>query len=224
MRTLGVLFACLLASVVSAAETPLSGAVVWTVDATGYTYVELETPSGAIWAAGPRTELELGDVVRLVQASPMADFYSPTLDRRFALIYFATALVSENASASADPPATPHPPIAESPTVEPGSVEALPGGMTIGEILVRARESAGTEVAVRARVVKVTRHVLGKTWLHLRDGTRTPDGADDLTVSTTDDAALGDLVVARGRIMLDRDLGHGYRFPVLLEDALVARE
>jgi len=62
--------------------------------------------------------------------------------------------------------------------------------------------------------------VLGKNWLHLKDGSGKP-GSDDLTVTTTQHAAVGDVVTIKGVVHLDRDFGSGYSYAVLIEEALL---
>jgi hypothetical protein len=76
---------------------------------------------------------------------------------------------------------------------------------------------------VRGRVVKFTAEVMGKNWLHLQDGTGSA-GTNDLTVSTSGAAAVGNMVLVRGKLGTDKDLGFGYHYDVIIEDATVAVE
>ena len=64
------------------------GVVQERVNGGGYTYTRLATAGGEIWAAGPQSELAVGDVVSLAGATPMEDFPSKTLNRTFDLLYF----------------------------------------------------------------------------------------------------------------------------------------
>jgi hypothetical protein len=50
------------------------------------------------------------------------------------------------------------------------------------------------------------------------------DRNNDLTVTSKHTAAVGDTVVLTGTIILDKDFGAGYSFPVLLEDASITNE
>ena len=80
---------------------------------------------------------------------------------------------------------------------------------------------AGKPVKVRGKVVKVSTGIMGKNWLHLRDGTGEA-GSNDLTVTTAATAQVGDVVVVTGTVTVDKDFGSGYRYAVLIEDAQVA--
>lgn len=65
---------------------------------------------------------------------------------------------------------------------------------------------------------------MGKTWLHLQDGTGNPKkNTHDLVVTTQDAPAIGDVVVAKGGIRRDKDFGYGYRYDVIMEEATIQR-
>ncbi len=100
-----------------------------------------------------------------------------------------------------------------------------PEGKRIAELFASKSELGNKEVAVRGKVVKVLHGIMGKTWIHLRDGSGTREAKnDDLTVTTADDAAVGDVVLVRGRLSVDVDLGAGYVYPVIIEGAKVVKE
>jgi hypothetical protein len=66
--------------------------------------------------------------------------------------------------------------------------------------------------------------VMGKTWIHLRDGSGSAAAKDnDLTVTTRSAVTVGDVVTVTGTVRADRDFGAGYRYPVIVEDATVTR-
>ncbi|MGZ6126447.1 MAG: nucleotide-binding protein [Myxococcales bacterium] len=96
-------------------------------------------------------------------------------------------------------------------------------GHTVEEIWSKRATLKGQKVAVRGKVVKATNGVMGKNWLHLRDGTG--EGASaDLTVASDDTAALGDTVLVTGVVHTDKDLGAGYHYDVIVEDARIKAE
>jgi hypothetical protein len=99
-----------------------------------------------------------------------------------------------------------------------------PDGRNVAELFARKAELRGRQVAVRGKVVKVLHGIMGKTWIHLRDGSGTrANKDDDLTITTADDAAVGEVVLVRGELSVDVDLGAGYVYPVLIEGAKVSR-
>ena len=94
------------------------------------------------------------------------------------------------------------------------------GGKTVAEVWAEKDALAGKAVVVRAKVVKVVSNILGKNFVHLRDGTGA-EGANDLTVTTKDNVKVQDIVTASGTLIKDKDFGAGYKYDVILEDATV---
>jgi len=99
-----------------------------------------------------------------------------------------------------------------------------PDARTVAEIVTKRVALKGKTVLVRGKVVKFTPEVLGKNWIHLRDGSGSAsDNTHDVLVTTKDQARIGDVVVAKGVVQTDRDLGSGYSYKVLVEDATLQK-
>jgi len=126
-------------------------------------------------------------------------------------------------SGAALPPGHPSP----APAADVGAIKVAkasgPQGRTIEDIYKARTQLKDKKVAVRGKVVKATLGVMGKNWLHLRDGTGA-GATGDLTIASADAASVGDTVVVTGTVHLDRDLGAGYHYDVLVEDAKIQKE
>ncbi|MGZ8425582.1 MAG: hypothetical protein ACXWYD_11580 [Candidatus Binatia bacterium] len=96
-------------------------------------------------------------------------------------------------------------------------------GKTVQEIYQEKAKLNGKRVTLRGKVVKYSAAIMGKNWLHLRDGTG-KDPTNDLTVTTQAKAKVGDTVLVEGTVALDKDLGAGYKYDVIIEDAKVKVE
>ena len=95
---------------------------------------------------------------------------------------------------------------------------------SVAEIHAQRAQLKEKKVAVRGKVVKFSAGIMGRNWVHLRDGTGSQDkGNNDVTVTTTDAAAVGDVVVARGVVRIDKDFGAGYVYPVIVEEAKLSK-
>jgi len=204
----------------------ITGTVVTTSSVASYTFVQIDTGDGVVWAAAPRTQVKEGDTVLLPDGSPMPEFYSPSLDRRFDIIYFASSMQVHPSGGTVSMGLDEHCPPGENlgAEVDVSGTERAPGGLTIGEILERAAGLAGDQVSLRGKVVKCSRGILGRTWIHVRDGTLGPGGAGDVTITTQGTAAVGDTILVRGTVVLDRNFGYGYRYDLLIEDASITIE
>ena len=137
----------------------------------------------------------------------------------------APAPSAPSGPSAAMPEGAPHPmPVAPAAQVDLSGIAKAEGGRTIAEVYADKAGLAGQSVAVRGRVVKSNPGVMGKNWLHIRDGSG-GEGTNDLTVTTTGTAPnVGDTVIVKGSVVLDRDLGMGYRYDVIIEDAEVTIE
>jgi hypothetical protein len=199
------------------------------MDSGGYTYIEFEENGKKLWAAAPPFKVKVGDTVELSGGMVMKNFTSPTLKRTFAEILFTGAVTVGGAPAAGTPTLPPgHVSItpkagAAAVIIPPGSIPRAKDGRTVEECYARKAELKGKTVVVRGRVVKFNPEILGANWLHIQDGSGSK-GTNDLTVTTTDKAAVGDVVLVMGTLVLDKDLGSGYAFPVLIEKALVKVE
>jgi hypothetical protein len=97
-----------------------------------------------------------------------------------------------------------------------------PDARTVAEVVNNRASLKDRRVIVRGQVVKVSLGILGKNWLHLQDGSGSrSDGSHDVLVTTRDTAAVGSIVNAAGTVRTDVDLGSGYVYVVLIEDAAV---
>ncbi len=201
----------------------VTGRVAETMDSGGYTYVLIDDGTRKVWAAGPQTPVRVGDQVSIPTGMEMTNFKSPSLGRTFDTIYFVGAIKHVGA-AGGDRMASAHRSIErKGAEVDLTGIDKAAGGYTVSELFARRSELAGHEVAVRGKVVKFTAGVMGKNWIHLRDGSGEA-GSNDLTVTTDATAKVGDTVLVRGKLATDRDLGYGYKYAVIVEDAQVTVE
>jgi predicted small lipoprotein YifL len=135
----------------------------------------------------------------------------------------AAAPATPAASAAPTMPAD-HPAAKAGEEVDLSGIAKAEGGKTVAEVFAEKGSLAGKPVTVRGKVVKVNRGIMGKNWLHVRDGSGA-EGTNDLTVTTAGELpALGATVVVTGPVTLDKDFGMGYQYAVILEDAEVKVE
>jgi hypothetical protein len=199
----------------------IRGTVAETLDSGGYTYLRLTTPQGEQWAAVREANVATGETVGIADAMLMENFESPTLKRKFDRIYFGSLA----GTAGAAPAANPHGGTAPPAAVKNVKVDKAQGGHTVAEVHAQRKALADKDVVVRATVVKFLPGIMGKNWVHLRDGSGSAEGKDDdLTVTTQDTVAVGSVVTARGRVHADKDFGSGYAYSVIVEDARFTTE
>lgn len=240
-------------------DVALHGKILETMNASGYTYLHLDSQLGKVWVAIPETKVAVGDEVSSAPGMVMRNFTSTTLNRSFESIVFSPglgavlaeqpgkrlspkihastpgsfseALEAEGSGATSRPAGADGQVLGQSTSsgsagaVMPSvsvAVDKAPGSdsYSVGEVFDQAKALDGKTVRVRGKVVKNSRMIMGKNWLHLQDGTGDPaKNQHDLVVTTQDDPAEGDIVIVQGVVASQRDFGSGYVYQVLIENA-----
>jgi len=206
-----------------------SGTVLTTMNAGGYTYMEIEESGEKVWIAAPQFSVKVGEKVGFSQGAWMQNFKSKTLNRTFDKILFVSGVNGaggSGGSSAAIPQAghgggnkygIPKSKVSGAPTA--GSIEKADGGYTVAELFANKAAIAGKVVSVRGKVVKVSRNIMGKNWIHIQDGTGS-DGTNDVTFTSKGQVAdVGSTVVAKGTLAADKDFGAGYKYSVIIENS-----
>ncbi|MBW2742209.1 MAG: hypothetical protein JRE64_26005 [Deltaproteobacteria bacterium] len=93
---------------------------------------------------------------------------------------------------------------------------------TIEEIYSKKKELSQKTITVRAIVVKFMPQIMEKNWLHIQDGTGSAEkGNNDIAVSTLETAKIGDEVIIKGTLGIDKNLGANHAFSALIEGASI---
>jgi hypothetical protein len=154
----------------------------------------------------------------------MHDFESKTLKKKFDTIVFGQ-IVEPGAKAASPHGAAPAASAGAPPVMVAKVPKATgPDAKTVAEVVTGKAKLKDKTVVVRGQVVKVNLGIMGKNWVHLRDGSGSAAaGTHDILVTTKDTAAVGDIVNAKGIVRTDVTVGPGYAYAVLIEDAAVRK-
>ena len=214
----------------------LQGEVLEVLDVQSYTYLRLKTATGEMWAAVNKSPVKKGAEVTIYDPAVMENFKSPGLNRTFPEIVFGT--LAEAAPPAPKPAAGSGAPHAGADmgqmhgsigkSVDVGAVKLAKAegatGRSIAEVNANRLALKDKTVTVHAKVVKVNAEVMGKNWVHLRDGSGSAaDASDDLLVTSKELPKVGDVVVAKGVVKTDVNLGSGYAYKVLVENVSFQR-
>jgi hypothetical protein len=226
LRILCLLIATLGTTMVTSAASPmatstsavLTGEVLETKDAAGYTYLRLKTKDGETWAAVSQTVVKKGAKVTLENTSVMNNFESKTLKQTFPSIVFGSLAGAGAATAAASP----HTGSAKLADTGPIKVAKATGAnaYTVAEVVTKATALKDKPVQVSGKVVKFNAGIMGKNWVHLRDGSgQDANQSNDILVTTAAQAKVGEVVTVAGVVRNDKDFGSGYTYKVMIEDA-----
>jgi uncharacterized protein YycO len=101
-----------------------------------------------------------------------------------------------------------------------GATAAEDALQTILSINVNRAKLVGQTVTTQGKVVKVLTGIMHRNFIHVMDGTGDAN-TGDLIVTSQQRANVGDQVTVSGVLVLDRDFGSGYVYPLLLENATI---
>jgi hypothetical protein len=92
----------------------------------------------------------------------------------------------------------------------------------VEELFQQAAELNGQEVKVRGQVMKVSANIMGRNWIHLQDGSGdTAKNNHNLVVSSEAMPETGKVVTVTGVFQANKDLGAGYKYAAMVEDAKI---
>lgn len=194
------------------------------IQANAYTYLEVKEGKESFWIAVPTMTAAKSDKLYFSQSMEMVDFYSRDLDKTFERVLFVDNISKSPIPAPMPAMGSQQQPHTGNPTTERKEVKLQPqeGVVSIKELFDNKAIYANKVIKVAGEVTKFNTGILGTNWAHIQDGTSSGDHFD-LTVTTDDIVPLGDVVVFEGTIVLDKDLGSGYYFNILMEKAKATR-
>lgn len=210
---------------IMASETgPVTGTVAETLESGGYVYIRLED---GVWIAANTFAVTKGDEIQYSGAMEMNDFHSKSLDKSFESILFVSEASlkggedaakksvalpgNANKDAKSKKSAAVQAPVA-------GEIKPLTDGKTIADIFVESEQLKEQMVSFNAKVIKINKAIMGRNWITLQDGTGT-EPENKLVATSRAEVSPGDIVIVKGTVKTDVDLGHGYFYKVMLEEA-----
>ena len=116
---------------------------------------------------------------------------------------------------------------AAKPVIEKKEIKIEPseGILTIAELYKNSTLHENNIVKVKGQVTNMNPRIMDRNWIHLQDGTDY-NGGFDLTVTTSTeivDVKVGDIVTVEGKVSLDKDFGAGYKYKLILEEAVLVK-
>jgi hypothetical protein len=224
----------------------ISGKVLESMNSGGYSYINLQKKDGGkVWVAVPETKITVGDQMSFKEGLVMTNFQSKTLKRSFDSIIFSNGiLLQPKPEVAKTPPKDLSVPTINTSTdpkykqqIVTGSQSAVaskekvlvhkakgPNAYTVEEVYKNSVRLNTKKIVVRGKVVKASTGIMKKTWIHIQDGTGSQvKGTHNLVFTTKGTANVGDVITVNGRVAKDRDFGYGYRYKVILEDAVIKK-
>ncbi|MEW8484376.1 MAG: hypothetical protein AB2705_04325 [Candidatus Thiodiazotropha sp.] len=202
--------------------------VLETMSTAGYTYIRVEEEGRTFWIALPQTRVAVGDEISFYEQMLMENFTSPSLNRTFDRILFVEA-IGEGAElptrVNANPSPNRKPPKPQAPSNSAKEFGDPFGRYTIEEIFEKKDELGGKVIEIKGTIAKLSLQIMGSDWVHIEDGSGTAAEKNNRIVlrTTQGGIAVGDEVIAKGVLYVNKDFGYGYFYPVIVEDAVFSK-
>ncbi len=203
------------------------------ISTSAYTYVRVSSEGKEYWLATDKMDIKKGTTYFWSKGMIMNDFVSKELKRTFPVIWFIEDFTdvpitvdggnSPMGSKTPDLSAASRAGKQQAAEQENIVVTKAPGGITIAELYEKRDSYAGKEVKVRGQVVRFSKDIMKKNWVHLQDGSKF-EQYYDLAITTGDTVKFGDVVIFKGKISVNRDFGAGYKYDAIMEDATIIQK
>lgn len=190
------------------------------LNANAYTYLLVTEAEKEYWIAVPKMEATVGKTYTYQGGMEMKNFESKDLKRTFDSVLFVEGVIDPNATATTETTST-SVKVVSSKELSKG-ITLAKGGISVFDLYSTKDQLAGKTVILTGKVIKFMPEIMKKNWIHLQDGSNF-NGFNDITITTLEKVKIDDIVTLKGKVVLNKDLGSGYKYDVLVEDAVLLK-
>lgn len=190
------------------------------LNANAYTYLLATEGEKEYWIAIPKTEVKVGKTYNYEGGMEMKKFESKDLKRTFDSVLFVEGLIDPEAPAVTETKINPKNMTPDT-ELSKGIILAK-GAISLHDLFSGRDKLEGKTVIITGKVIKFMPEIMSKNWIHLQDGT-SYNGFNDITVTSLEKVKVDEIVTLKGTVVLNKDLGSGYKYDILIEDATVVK-
>ena len=185
-----------------------------------YVYLYVEEGESEFWIAAMKQEVNVGETYFYQGGLLKTNFESKEYNRVFDKMYLVSKIVpanhnNANASTTSDNTQTEE----KKAATTPRKIDKE-GSVKIADIISNPEKYDGKTIQVSGECVKINPNIMGRNWVHLKDGS-----LDDYDFVITTDAAIpeGHVITMTGTVVLNKDFGAGYKYDVIIEDGAIVQ-
>lgn len=179
-----------------------------------YVYIRVREEQDEFWIATIKRQVNLGATYFYQGGLLKTNFESREHKRVFDKMYLVSSIIEAEHSGHTGNQEIPTP-LNES----LGNVD-VPGSIKIADLVAEQGKYEGKVIQVSGECVKVNPNIMGRNWIHLRDGSRNDF---DLVITSDVQIPIGHRVTMTGKVVLNKDFGSGYQYSILLEEGKLVR-
>ncbi len=182
-----------------------------------YTYLHVTERNRKFWVATSKMDAEKGKSYMYRGGLLKVNFESQEFKRNFDTIYLVSQVIDANQH-SASSVSQPQQTDVNLDEISTKKIPEVKGAIKLTDLINNKAKYKNQIITVSGVVVKVNNGIMGKNWVHIKDKL-----GKELTVSTNALVNVEDVVTFKGKISLDKDLGAGYVYDILMEEAVVTK-
>ncbi len=173
-----------------------------------YVYLKVTENNEEYWIATSKQSVNVGEKYIFRNGILKTNFFSKEYNRVFDKVYLVSKLIPEQ-----------HGQGGNAKLIVPKK-EVVKGSMRIKDVVEKANSLNGTSVQVTGTCTKINPNIMGRNWIHLKDGS-----LDDYDFVLTSDQAIpeGHEVTMKGVLKTNQDFGAGYHYDIIIEHASLVR-
>lgn len=190
--------------------------------ATKYVYIHVSEGVDKYWVATALKEISPGGTYFFRGGLLKTNFESKEYNRMFERIYLVSQFVpakhGENTGSPSDITAPSGNQTNKVAVKTVSKVEKAPGSISIADLVNNSQKYEGQTVQVSGQCVKINPKIMGRNWIHLKDGSK-----DDYDLVITSDVFVpeGTIITIKGTVVLNKDYGAGYKYDLILENGIL---
>ena len=190
------------------------------LDANAYTYLLVNEGEKEYWIAVPKTEVKVGKTYTYEGGMEMKKFESKDLKRTFDSVLFVEGLIDPDAPVITEKVIDPKDILPD--TELSKGITLAKGAISLHDLFSGRDKLEGKTVILTGKVIKFMPEIMNKNWIHLQDGT-SYNGFNDITITSLEKVKVDAIVTLKGTVVLNKDLGSGYKYDILIEDAVLVK-
>jgi hypothetical protein len=191
------------------------------LNANAYTYLLVTEGEKEFWIAVPKSDVKVGKTYTYEGGMEMKKFESKDLKRTFDSVFFVEGLIDPDAPAATETAISPKNIIPDTAKLSKG-ITLAKGAISLHDLFSGRDKLEGKTVILTGKVIKFMPDIMSKNWIHLQDGT-SYNGFNDITITSLAKVKVDEIVTLKGTVVLNKDLGSGYKYDILIEDAVVVK-
>ncbi len=180
-----------------------------------YTYLNVTEKNDNFWIAIPKKDVEVGGTYTYSGGLLKKNFKSKEYNRVFETLYLVSNISPYQKKEIISKP-NEHPSDVNSQEIS--DEVSKEGKVKLSELFSNPGKYEGKIIRVSGTCVKVNPMIMNRNWIHIQDGSG--EGLD-LTITTNEIIEINTVVSLEGKIALNKDFGAGYRYDIIMEEAMI---